>query len=93
MSFELLDLALISIGAIAGVTALVILRLRVEPSEKKEFKKSSSFLVMGGLWFIVGMIFGPLYRGDGVFDSPLLMLGLVFLLAGGFGVVAEYFRR
>jgi len=92
-SFDIVDLAVITIGAIIGVIALAILRLRVEPSEKKEYKKYSSFLLMGGSWFIVGLIFGVLYRGDSVFDAPLLSLGLIFLLAGGIGVIAEYFKR
>jgi len=48
---------------------------------------------MGGLWFIVGLVFGVLYRGDGIFDAPLLSLGLIFLLAGGLGVITEYLKR
>ncbi len=32
MSFDLVDIVVIAIGAIIGVTALAVLRLRVEPS-------------------------------------------------------------
>lgn len=41
LSFDLVDLAVIAIGAMIGVTALAILRLRVEPSREKENKKYS----------------------------------------------------
>jgi predicted membrane channel-forming protein YqfA (hemolysin III family) len=92
MSFDIVDLAVIAIGAIIGVIALAILRFRVEPSEKKQYKKCNSFLLMGGSWFVVGLIFS-LYRGTSISDAPLLSLGLIFLLAGGIGVVAEYFGR
>jgi hypothetical protein len=93
MSLDIVDLVIITIGAIIGVIALAILKIRVEPSEKKQYKKYSSFLLMGGSWFIVGLIFGVLYRGDSVFDAPLLSLGLIFLLAGGIGVIAEYLKH
>ncbi len=36
---------------------------------------------MGGTWFTVGLILGAFYRRTGVFDSPLLSLGLIFLFA------------
>ncbi len=93
MSFDIVDLVVITIGAIIGVISLAILRIKVEPSEKKQYKKYSSFLLMGGSWFIVGLIFGVLYRGDSILDAPLLSLGLIFLLAGGIGVIAEYFKH
>jgi len=93
VSFDVIDLVVIAVGAIIGVLALAILRYRVEASEKKQYKKYSSFLLMGGLWFIVGLVFGVLYRGDGIFDAPLLSLGLIFLLAGGLGVITEYLKR
>jgi predicted membrane channel-forming protein YqfA (hemolysin III family) len=92
MALDIIDLAVILIGAVIGVVALVILRLKVEPSEKKQYKKYTPFLLMGGSWSIVGFIFGTLYRGDGIFDNTLLALGLIFLLAGGIGVIAEYFK-
>ena len=92
MALDIIDLAVILIGAIIGVAALVIYKFRVEPSEKKQYKKYSSFLLMGGSWSIVGLIFGTLYRGDGIFDNTLLALGLIFLFAGGIGVIAEYFK-
>jgi hypothetical protein len=92
MGFDIIDLVVILIGAIIGVTALAILRFGVEPSQKKQYKKYSSFLLMGGSWFIVGLVFGVFYRGESVLDAPLLSLGLIFLLAGGIGVIAEYFR-
>ncbi len=79
MSIELLDIVIIAVGAIIGVTALALLRLKVEPSEKKQYKKSGSFLFMGGLWSIIGFIFGTLYRGAGVFDNALLTLGIIFV--------------
>lgn len=92
MALDILDLVVILIGAIIGVVALVILRLKVEPSEKKQYKKYTPFLLMGGSWAIVGFVFGTLYRGDGIFDNTLLALGLIFLFAGGIGVIAEYFK-
>lgn len=91
MSIELLDIAIIAIGAIIGVTAFALLR-KVEPTEKKQFKRHSSFLLMGGSWAIAGFVLGTLYRGSGVFDNALLALGLIFLCAGGVGVISEYFR-
>lgn len=93
MSIEILDIVIIVIGAIIGVTALALLRLKVEPTEKKQYKKYSSFLLMGGSWSIIGFVLGTLYRGSGVFDNALLMLGIIFLCAGGVGVISEYFRR
>jgi hypothetical protein len=57
MSLDILDIILIAAGAIVGVTALTILKLKVEHG-KKEYKKYSSFLLMGGTWFIVGVILG-----------------------------------
>lgn len=92
MGFDIIDLIVILIGAIIGVTALAILKFKVEANQKKQYKKYSSFLLMGGSWFIVGLIFGVIYRGDSIFDAPLLSLGLIFLLAGSIGVVTEYFR-
>jgi predicted membrane channel-forming protein YqfA (hemolysin III family) len=92
MSIEVLDIAIIAIGAIIGVTALALLK-KVEPTEKKQYKKYSSFLLMGGSWSIVGFLLGTLYRGSGVFDNTLLTLGIIFLCAGGIGVINEYFRR
>ena len=91
MSIEVLDIVIIAIGAIIGVTALALLR-KVEPTEKKQYKKYSSFLLMGSSWSIVGFVLGTMYRGRGVFDNALLTLGIIFLWAGGFGVIAEYFR-
>jgi predicted membrane channel-forming protein YqfA (hemolysin III family) len=92
MSIEILDIVIIAIGAIIGVAALALLR-KVEPTEKKQYKKYSSFLLMGGSWSIVGFVLGTLYRGSGVFDNALLMLGIIFLCAGGVGVISEYFRE
>jgi hypothetical protein len=83
LSLNILDIALI---------ATAILKLRVE-SGKKEYKKYSSFLLMGGTWFIVGLTLGVFYRGTGVFDSPLLSLGLIFLFAGGIGIITKYFKH
>ena len=91
-ALDIIDLAVILIGAVIGVVALVILRLKVEPNKKKQYKKYTPFLLMGGSWSIVGFILGTLYRGDGIFDNTLLALGLIFLLAGGIGVIAEYFK-
>lgn len=90
MALDTIDLAVILIGAIIGVAALAILRLKAEPSERKQYKKYTSFLLMGGSWSIVGVVFGTLYRGDGILDNTLLALGLIFLFAGGIGVIAEY---
>jgi hypothetical protein len=92
MALDVIDLAIILIGAIIGVAALVILRLKVESREKKLNKKYTPFLLMGGSWSIVGFLFGTLYRGDGVFENSLLALGLIFLFAGGIGVIAEYLK-
>jgi len=92
MSLDIVDIVVIAMGAIIGVVALTILRFRVESSEKKQYKKYSSFLLMGGSWSVVGLLFGTLYRGDGIFDNTLLALGLIFLLAGGIGIIAEYFK-
>lgn len=92
MSIEVLDVAIIAIGAIIGVIALGLLR-KVELNEKRQYKKYSSFLLMGGSWSIVGFILGTLYRGSGIFDNTLLTLGIIFLCAGGLGVISEYFRR
>jgi hypothetical protein len=80
------------IGAVIGVVALIILRIRVAADEKKNMKYRS-FLLMEGLWFIAGVILGPICRGTGIFDGSLLSLGLIFLLADGFGVLAVYLRR
>jgi hypothetical protein len=74
------------------MTVLTILKLRVK-HRKKEYKKYSSFLLMGGTWFIVGVILGLFYRCTGVLDSPLLSLGLIFLFAGGIGVIKEYLKQ
>lgn len=93
MSIELLDIVIIAVGAIIGLTALVLLRLKVEPTEKKQYKKSGSFLFMGGSWAIIGFVFGTLYRGSGIFDNALLALGIIFLCAGGVGIISKYFRR
>ena len=93
MSLDIVDIVVIAMGAIIGVVALTILRFRVESNEKRQYKKYSSFLLMGGSWSIVGLLFGTLYRGDGIFDNTLLALGLIFLLAGGIGIIAEYFKR
>ena len=93
MSIEILDVVIIAIGAIIGVTALALLRLKVEPAEKKQYKKYSSFLLTGGSWSIIGFALGTLYRGSGVFDNTLLTLGIIFLCAGGVGVISEYLRR
>lgn len=60
---------------------------------RAQYKKYNSFLLIGGSWSIVGFIFGTLYRGDGIFDNTLLALGLIFLLIGGIGIIAEYFKR
>lgn len=92
MGFDIIDTIVIAIGSIIGVVALVIYRSKVEPIEKKQYKKYSSFLLMGGSWTIVGFIFGTLYRGDGILDNSLLALGLIFLLSGGIGIIAEYFK-
>ena len=93
MSIEVLDIIIIVVGAIIGVTALAVLRLKVESAEKKQYKKYRSFLLMGGSWSIVGFVLGTLYRGSGVFDNALLMLGIIFLCAGSLGVISEYFRE
>jgi hypothetical protein len=92
MGIEVLDIVIITIGAMIGVIALALLR-KVEPTEKKQYKKYNSFLLMGGSWSIVGFALGTLYRGSGVFDNALLTLGIIFLCAGGVGVISEYFRR
>lgn len=92
MSHDILDIVLIATGAVMGVAALAILRLRVE-RVKKEYEKYSSFLLMGGSWFIVGLVLGVFYRGTGVLDSPLLSLGLIFLFAGSIGVIKEYLKH
>jgi uncharacterized membrane protein len=92
LSLDILDIALIATGAAIGLIALVILKLRVE-NGKEEYKKYSSFLLMGGTWFIVGLTLGVFYRGTGVFDSPLLSLGLIFLFAGSIGVITEYLKH
>jgi hypothetical protein len=92
MALDVIDLAVILIGAVIGVAALVIYRYKIEPSKKKQYKKYSSFLIMGGSWTFIGFVFGTYYRGDGVFDNTLLALGLIFLFAGGLGVIAEYFK-
>jgi hypothetical protein len=84
---------IIATGAIIGVIALAILRLKIEHREKQEYKKYNSFLLMGGSWFIIGLILGVFYRGTGVFDSPLLSLGLIFLFAGSIGTITEYIKR
>jgi hypothetical protein len=47
---------------------------------------------MGGPWFIVGLILGVFYRGTGVFDSPLLSMGLIFLFAGGIGAITKHLK-
>jgi len=47
MSIEVLDIVVITIGAIIGVMALALLR-KMQPTEKKQYKKYSSFLLMGG---------------------------------------------
>lgn len=91
MSIEVVDIAIIAIGAIIGVIALALLR-KVEQTEKKQYKKYSSFLIMSGSWTIVGFVLGTLYGGSGVFDNILLTLGIIFLCAGGVGVISEYFR-
>ena len=91
MDIKVLDIVIITIGAIIGVTALALLR-KMEPTEKKQYKKSSSFLLMGGSWSIVGFVLGTLYRGSGFFDNTLLMLGIIFLYAGGVSVIGEYFK-
>jgi hypothetical protein len=88
-----LDIVIIATGAIIGVIALAILRLKIEHSEKQEYKKYNSFLLMGGSWFIIGLILGVFYRGTGVFDSPLLSLGLIFVFAGSIGAITEYIKR
>lgn len=93
VALDIIDLAVILMGAIVGVVALVIYQFRVRQNEKKQYKKYSSFLLMGGSWSFVGLIFGTLYRGDGIFDNTLLALGLIFLFAGGVGVIAEYLKR
>jgi hypothetical protein len=90
MNFDLLDLVIIVIGAAIGVVAVVILRYRVEPGEKKIYKRYGAFLVMGGIWFIVGLVIGPISRGSSIVDTSLLTLGMILLLAGGIGVIAEY---
>ena len=90
MNFDILDLAIIVIGAAIGIVATAILRYRVKPGEKKIYKRYSAFLVMGGIWFIVGLILGPIYRGSSIFDTSLLILGTIFLLAGGIGVIADF---
>lgn len=87
-----MDIVIIAIGAMIGVTALALLG-KVEPNEKKQYKKYSSFLLMGGSWSIVGFVLGTLYRGSGVFDNTLLMLGIMFLCAGGVGVISKYFKE
>jgi hypothetical protein len=92
MSIEVLDIVVITIGAIIGVMALALLR-KMQPTEKKQYKKYSSFLLMGGSWSIIGFIVGTLYRGRGIFDNTLLTLGIIFLFAGGIGVISEYFRK
>jgi len=92
MSLDIVDISVIVIGAIIGVVALIIYTSKVGSNEKKQYRKYSSFLLMGGSWSIVGFIFGTLYRGDGIFDNTLLALGLIFLFAGGIGVIAEYLR-
>jgi hypothetical protein len=92
LSLDILDIALIATGAAIGLIALAILRLRVEHGKKK-YKKYSSFLLMGGTWFIVGLTLGVFYRGTGIFDSPLLSLGLIFLFAGSIGVITEYLKH
>jgi predicted membrane channel-forming protein YqfA (hemolysin III family) len=92
LALDIIDLVVILIMAIIGVAALVIVRFKVEPSKKKQYKKFSPFLIMGGSWSIVGFVLGTLYRGDGILDNTLLMLGLIFLFAGGIGVIAEYFK-
>lgn len=78
-------------GALIGVAALV-LRLKGESREKKQYVKYSSFLLMGESWSTTGLIFGTLYRGNGIFDNTLLALRLKVLFAGGIGVLAEYFK-
>ena len=93
MSFDIIDIVVITIGAIIGVMALVIYRSKAESNKKNQYKKYSSFLLMGGSWSIVGLIFGTLYRGDGILDNTLLALGLIFLFAGGIGIIAEYFKQ
>lgn len=93
MSLDILDILIIATGAIIGVTALATIRLKVEHRKKKKYRKYSSFLLIGGSWFIVGLILGVFYRGTGVFDSPLLSLGLIFLFAGGIGAITEYLKR
>jgi predicted membrane channel-forming protein YqfA (hemolysin III family) len=92
LALDIIDLVVILIMTIIGVAALVIVRFKVEPSKKKQYKKFSPFLIMGGSWSIVGFVLGTLYRGDGILDNTLLMLGLIFLFAGGIGVIAEYFK-
>jgi hypothetical protein len=92
LALDAIDIVVILIGALLGVVALMIYRHKVEPSKKKQYKKFNSFLIMGGSWTAVGFVFGTLYRGDGIFNNTLLALGLIFLFAGGIGVVAEYFR-
>jgi hypothetical protein len=92
LALDIIDIVVIIAMTIIGVAALVIMRFKVEPSKKKLYKKYSPFLLMGGSWSIVGFILGTLYRGDGILDNTLLMLGLIFLFAGGIGVLAEYFK-
>jgi hypothetical protein len=92
MNIEVLDIIIITIGAMIGVIALALLR-KMGPTEKKQYKKHNSFLLMGGSWSIVGFLLGTLYRGSGVLDNTLLTLGIIFLCAGGLGVISEYFRR
>ena len=92
MALDIVELAVIILITIIGVAALAIIRFKVEPNKQKQYKKYSPYLIMGGSWSIVGFVFGTLYRGDGVLDNTLLALGLIFLFAGGVGIIAEYFR-
>lgn len=93
MSLDIIDFIIILIGAIIGVVALSILKFGISREQKKDYKKYSTFFLMGLSWSIVGLFFEIFYRGESVLDSTLFSFGLIFLFAGGIGVILEYLRK
>jgi branched-subunit amino acid transport protein AzlD len=93
MSLDIIDFIIILIGAIIGVVTLSILKFGILTEQKKDYKKYSTFFLMGLSWSFVGLIFEIFYRGESVLDSTLFSFGLIFLFAGGIGVILEYLRK
>ncbi len=87
----MLDLTEVGILLIVVLLAVIFIAVKKnKPPEEKDFKNSFSFLGMGAIWLIVGIIFIP--ESNSIFDSALLILGLVFTLSGLLGIIIEYFK-